>query len=269
MNDRFFAFGCSFTNWNYPTWADFIGINFKEYRNIGRTGGSNLHMLEKLVEIDNRFGLDQNDTVYIMLTGVFRFSYCDNNENWNYDGDLINYVAKNNRTPMRNFIKDIYNETFAVHQTWTAVLAMKSILESKKVKHKILMGIDNSHYLQRNSHEHGRDLTNSIKSINKMKQVYEICDLDTSLESWLIEHKIYQEVAIQYKDGTVDGHPNYTSQFRFIERNFPEYYTDASKKLQQVTTQECQFLNQRQQARDWDKIRRRFKKMDTENGNTL
>lgn len=262
MNDRFFAFGCSFTNWVYPTWADFIGINFKEYRNIGRAGGSNLHMLEKLVETDNRFGLNENDTVYIMLTGVFRFSYCDNNNNWIYNGDLINYVAKNDRTPMRNFIKDIYNETFAVHQTWTAVLAMKSILKSKKVRHKILMGVDNSHYLQGNSNEFGRDLTNNKESIKKMKQVYEICDFDKSLESWLIEHKIYQEVAIQYEDGTKDGHPNYTSQLKFIQRNFPEYYTKEAKRLSNVITMECKFLNQRQQSAHWNKIRRQFTKMD-------
>ena len=31
---RFFAFGCSYTNWPHPTWADFIGINFEEYYNL-------------------------------------------------------------------------------------------------------------------------------------------------------------------------------------------------------------------------------------------
>ena len=46
---RFFAFGCSYTNWIHnPTWADFIGINYNKYYNFGRPGASNTYIMQKI-----------------------------------------------------------------------------------------------------------------------------------------------------------------------------------------------------------------------------
>ena len=34
MSKRLFTFGCSFTSWKWPTWNDYIGLNFDEYYSI-------------------------------------------------------------------------------------------------------------------------------------------------------------------------------------------------------------------------------------------
>jgi len=61
-------------------WTDFIGINFKEYRNIGRTGGSNLHKwiqkMEKLYkqELTNAMTYlgEKDDTIFVGQQIVFK-----------------------------------------------------------------------------------------------------------------------------------------------------------------------------------------------------
>ena len=38
---RFFAFGCSFTNYYWPTWADIIGQDSNFYENWAQPGAGN------------------------------------------------------------------------------------------------------------------------------------------------------------------------------------------------------------------------------------
>lgn len=39
---RFFAFGCSYTSYHWPTWADYVGMSpeFDEAYNFGMAGGA-------------------------------------------------------------------------------------------------------------------------------------------------------------------------------------------------------------------------------------
>jgi hypothetical protein len=72
INSRFFAFGCSFTSYAWPTWADIIGKEFEIYENWGRVGAGNCFIFNSLVECDLRNTLTPQDTVVIMWTNVTR-----------------------------------------------------------------------------------------------------------------------------------------------------------------------------------------------------
>ena len=48
---RLFTFGCSFTNYAWPTWADFLGLEFEHFENWGVSGV--LAMLQLLIEFLN------------------------------------------------------------------------------------------------------------------------------------------------------------------------------------------------------------------------
>ena len=50
---RLFAFGCSFTCYIYPTWADIIYQSLNEdceFYNCGRSGGGNLFISHRITE---------------------------------------------------------------------------------------------------------------------------------------------------------------------------------------------------------------------------
>jgi hypothetical protein len=74
-NSRLFTFGCSFTRYHYPTWADIVGKNFSEFQNWGRAGSGNNFILNSLNECDLRNNIDTNDTVIIMWSGLSRIDY--------------------------------------------------------------------------------------------------------------------------------------------------------------------------------------------------
>jgi hypothetical protein len=72
MSQRFFAFGCSFTKYWWPTWADIIGKQSAFYQNWGASGAGNQYIFNALVECHVRNNLTKNDLICIMFTNVCR-----------------------------------------------------------------------------------------------------------------------------------------------------------------------------------------------------
>ena len=77
---RLFTFGCSFTRYHYPTWADIVGKNFVEFQNWGKVGAGNNFILNSLNECHLRNKLGPDDTVIIMWTGLSRIDYYQIND---------------------------------------------------------------------------------------------------------------------------------------------------------------------------------------------
>jgi len=69
---RFFAFGCSFTRYYWPTWADIISTNFDSYENWGEIGFGNHFIFNSLIECDQRNKLSKDDTVIVCWSNSAR-----------------------------------------------------------------------------------------------------------------------------------------------------------------------------------------------------
>lgn len=69
---RFFAFGCSFTEFRWPTWADLISREIPESYNYGKSGGGNAFMFYSLMEAHARHNIGPDDLVIIFWTNVTR-----------------------------------------------------------------------------------------------------------------------------------------------------------------------------------------------------
>jgi hypothetical protein len=79
-NNRLFTFGCSFTHYHYPTWADIVGENFTEFQNWGDPGGGNNFILNSIVECHSRNKLTKDDTVIVMWSGLSRIDHYQINQ---------------------------------------------------------------------------------------------------------------------------------------------------------------------------------------------
>lgn len=77
---RFFAFGCSFTNYAWPTWADIIGQDIPIYQNWGKRGGGNHFILNSIIEANARYKFTSDDLVIVMWTNKEREDRYVNNE---------------------------------------------------------------------------------------------------------------------------------------------------------------------------------------------
>lgn len=48
--DRLYTFGCSYTSWNWPTWADIMSLEANYYENWGHAGLGNRAIAERVAE---------------------------------------------------------------------------------------------------------------------------------------------------------------------------------------------------------------------------
>lgn len=71
---RFFAFGCSFTEHFYPTWADVVRKSFptSEFYNFGKSGAGNLQISVRVAEANTRYKFNEDDLVMVMFTSFTR-----------------------------------------------------------------------------------------------------------------------------------------------------------------------------------------------------
>jgi hypothetical protein len=71
---RIFAFGCSFTHYKWPTWADLISIESPDaiYRNYGFAGMGNLAISTRIIEGSKRFNFNSDDLILVMWSTFCR-----------------------------------------------------------------------------------------------------------------------------------------------------------------------------------------------------
>lgn len=96
---RFIVFGCSFTNYYWPTWADILSKEMPdvEYYNFGRCGGGNLFISNRILEADMKLKFSDNDLVMIMWSTLCREDrYL--RDNWCLAGNI--------------FTQNVYNQEF-------------------------------------------------------------------------------------------------------------------------------------------------------------
>lgn len=79
---RLFTFGCSFTQYHWPTWADILGQETQEFQNWGQKGAGNDFILNRLMECHQRNTIDKNDLVVVMWSGHTREDHYYNHRWW-------------------------------------------------------------------------------------------------------------------------------------------------------------------------------------------
>jgi hypothetical protein len=72
MTSRLFTFGCSFTNYHWPTWADIMSQEYDEFQNWAQIGCGNHFIFYSLIECIRRNQISDKDTIGIMWTGITR-----------------------------------------------------------------------------------------------------------------------------------------------------------------------------------------------------
>lgn len=99
---RVFAFGCSFTQYTYPTWADIIFHETKnaECYNFGKSGMGNLGIACRIAEANTRFKFNEHDIILVMYTTFFREDRWIL-DRWETHGCVFNQEYYNN-----NFVKN-------------------------------------------------------------------------------------------------------------------------------------------------------------------
>jgi hypothetical protein len=110
---RVFAFGCSFTNYAAPTWADilFSDMPNAETFNFGKGGAGNLLISNLIAQANLLYKFSETDLVLVMYTSPLREDRWIN-DRWQVHGNIFNQsyydknFVKNYCDPIGILIKD-------------------------------------------------------------------------------------------------------------------------------------------------------------------
>lgn len=87
---RFFTFGCSFTGYKYPTWADIMSVNIPHARfyNFGQSGGGNTFIANRITEANHRFKFCETDLIMVMYSTYCREDRYHKERGWVTPGNV-------------------------------------------------------------------------------------------------------------------------------------------------------------------------------------
>ena len=88
--DRFFTFGCSFTGYKYPTWANVMSRNLPKARfyNFGQSGGGNMFIASRITEANRKFNFTDTDLIMVMNSTYCREDRYVRDRGWVTPGNI-------------------------------------------------------------------------------------------------------------------------------------------------------------------------------------
>jgi len=134
MSKRLFTFGCSYTQYQFPTWADFLGLEFDHYENWALAGIGCRAIAERLAECHARNNITKNDVVIIQWTTHLRNDFYTPNTidgrtgiNWKTWGSV--FSEKNQKLYDKKWLDRFFFEPAYIMHCLNHILLAQLMLE--------------------------------------------------------------------------------------------------------------------------------------------
>jgi hypothetical protein len=225
INKRLYTFGCSFTKYKWPTWADFIGNQFEIYENWGQPGAGNLFISTQVYECCQKNCVGVDDTVLVMLSSTNRFDVINRNSIFLTEGNIYNSPSL-----PKEFVENIWSEEFGIYLTWFAANSIKRLLDGIGCKYKIMTAfdltkLDDDSLMTEDLAVKGR----VIHTLHDLRTEFKFNDnLNDFSKTMLKEGHSYYDF-IEY--GGNDDHPSMSIHLEWVKTYLPEFYDDKMLNL--------------------------------------
>jgi len=154
---RLFTFGCSFTSFHWPTWADILGREFDYYENWGTTGAGNQFIFNSLIECKTRHQFTSDDHVMIMWSNIAREDRYIRHK-WFNPGNILTQNFYN-----EDYVKKVFCERGYFIRDVAVIAATIDLLKAWGVNFELMTMVP---------------LTNSDQyNISKINGVEDVCSL--------------------------------------------------------------------------------------------
>ena len=229
MYKRFFAFGCSFTEYRWSTWADIIAYSYPnaEYYNFGKAGGSNQIIFSRLMEADEQYGFNKDDLIIVQWTGVNRESRWKDGY-WGGGGG--NIYQFNTQYP-KEFVENWTHPTDYLIKDLAAIKAVNAVLKASQCTYFniCMVSINNIDFFNKKNIEQS-----SLQAIiNGYKTIYK--DIRPSFSEIVFESKnwaakVPRPLSMRYDFSTLerkevlrmDVHPTPKEHLEYVKKVLPE-----------------------------------------------
>lgn len=216
---RFFAFGCSYTYYCYPTWADIVGSEFDEYYNQALFGAGNEFIQQMVYEVDFLKKLNSTDTVVVLLTSATRYdSFID--QTWQWRGSVFSETYKEVYTP--KWHQELWSVEQGIISTWRAMKSIKVLLDQRGVNYKIITAFPIL------GDDWGGDISKDIKSADVLAMAQDFnANVDNRMDKTLFQQlqSKHDRPDLFYKfNFGMDGHPTVPMHLDFVKNELPDLY---------------------------------------------
>ena len=213
---RFFAFGCSFTNFYWPTWADAIGKEFPNdcYHNFGLCATGNEFAFHRLTEVCARYKIGPDDLVIICWTNFAREDrYLEGA--WKTAGNIFTQ----NVYP-KKWVKEWFDLRGALLKTSSVIAGAKHLLDTTGCEYHFTSMMPMSHI----------NMQDSIFTGLEYQDIFEVYkDYYQEIKISMVEHlfdslpycRNPQPAIVKYKESHKeyypDNHPNPVQHLQYVE----------------------------------------------------
>jgi len=135
---RLFTFGCSYTSYSWPTWADLTGMDFEFSRNWGLSGVGNKAIAERVAEANIRYQFTEEDVVIVQWSSHLRndfwhmHSLPERHTGWKTAGSIFNYI--NEKLYDKKWINTFFFEPAYFMHTLNHISMTQGLLKSTGCK---------------------------------------------------------------------------------------------------------------------------------------
>jgi hypothetical protein len=132
---RLFVFGCSYTAYSWPTWADLLSINFDYFENWGLAGIGNRGIAERIAECNIKNTFNADDTIIVQWSTHLRNDFfhqegtlTDRLPGWKTAGSIFNYL--NSPIYDANWCRTFFDEEAYFMHTLNNITSTQNLLEN-------------------------------------------------------------------------------------------------------------------------------------------
>lgn len=155
---RFFAFGCSFTNYKWPSWPEVIAQYIPESYNLGIAASDNRLIYLRVLDADCVYNFNKDDLVIVMFTNHWRDTYFHQSKSF----ELVK-------------VKDedlVFNEVNFVFRDYCFFKAVWHLLEHKNVDYDLLSMSGYTIDLYKKHHSFAPDVLEKAAQIENMQYYF-------------------------------------------------------------------------------------------------
>ena len=217
--NRLFTFGCSCTGYHYPTWADLIGTQFKEFYNFGLSGMGNRFIQQMVFEANHHKKFTPDDTVLVMFTSYLRHDVWLRDLKWPSRGPV--YLPNNSEIYNNWYMKNHWSLEWGLMDSWSSVNAVKQLLDNTGVKYKFMTSMTLSGNLQEGTSD--SDIFEyDVSDFDYQDQIDILYPVWHMAEDFGFTKKDLYYTNIDGKID-IDLHPTVEMYARYIKEFLPEY----------------------------------------------
>ncbi len=264
------AFGCSFTRYHWPTWADLIN-QVEPCTNYGLPGIGNKAIFTRVISALTKGQIDSEDRVIVQWSGHTRYDLWLKPGQWLQRGNVWNQVTDHfprGNEPGRitdDFLVNLWSDQDALIQSLTLAIALSDVLTARGIEYCYHFMSDwRGFRLETSSHEiataaYSHVLRDHWLRLQDLQIVYQ------SWFPWLVEQRKQRPALLwqlaNNRPAAEDLHPEPRESVHYLQKLQPilkwsdsewsraqQSAEDVQQALEQANRQNCVHPNRREQT---------------------